>query len=173
MLYQLSYEALPEAGYMKRMALQYTHHIIHLFLICSPLLCQYVVSLDSIFAIWENSLRTKLTDFCAFLWMMSLLKGSIEVFYCMLTWTFNLSSSFPGSRLCRWARSFVVGVTVSRLSKGKSATGRDSRSPGWAASCEYPLRHNWWWKPWFMLGCMLDLDEQASYKCDIFVQPFY
>ena len=33
---------------------------------CSPLLCQiYAVSLGSIFAIWENSLRTKLTDFSA------------------------------------------------------------------------------------------------------------
>ena len=28
---------------------------------CSPLLCQYLVSLGSTFAIWENSLRTKLT----------------------------------------------------------------------------------------------------------------
>ena len=36
------------------------------FLSCSPLFCQYVVSLDSIFTIWENSLRTKLTDFSAF-----------------------------------------------------------------------------------------------------------
>ena len=33
---------------------------------CSPLLCQYTVGLGSIFAILENSLRTKLTDFSAF-----------------------------------------------------------------------------------------------------------
>ena len=49
------------------------------FLSCSPLLCQYVVSLGSTFAIWENSLRTKLTDFSAFPRMTSLLKGSVEV----------------------------------------------------------------------------------------------
>ena len=45
------------------------------FLSCSPLLCQYVVSLGSIFTIWENSLRTKLTGFSACLQMTSLLKG--------------------------------------------------------------------------------------------------
>ena len=44
----------------------------------SPLLCQYVVSLDSIFAIWENLLRTKLTDFSAFQLMTSLLNGFLK-----------------------------------------------------------------------------------------------
>ena len=52
--------------------------IHYLFLSCSPILCQYVVSLGSIFAIWENSLlRTKLTYFSAFPQMTSLLKGCI------------------------------------------------------------------------------------------------
>ena len=41
-------------------------------------LCQCVVSLGSIFAIWENVLGTKLEDFSAFPRMMSLLKGSID-----------------------------------------------------------------------------------------------
>ena len=37
-----------------------------LILSCSPPFCHHVVSLGSIFSIWENSLRTKLTDFSVF-----------------------------------------------------------------------------------------------------------
>ena len=42
-----------------------------LFTLFVPICSQ---STGSIFATWENSLRTKLTDFSAFLWMMSLLE---------------------------------------------------------------------------------------------------
>ena len=38
-----------------------TYHRYTTHFCCSPLLCQYVVSLGSIFAIWENSLNKKLT----------------------------------------------------------------------------------------------------------------
>ena len=53
--------------------------IHHSFLSCSPLLCQCVVSLGSMFSIWENSLRTKLTVFSAFSANDVIIKGSIPL----------------------------------------------------------------------------------------------
>ena len=58
-----------------RVSLHDLSQIHYSFPSCSPLLCQYVVRLVSIFAIWENSSSTKLADFSAFPRMTSLLQG--------------------------------------------------------------------------------------------------
>ena len=67
---------------MEAVSLHDLSYIHYSFLNCSLLLCQYVVSLGSMFAIWENSLRV-LTDFGAFLKMTSSLKRFTFNNYCI------------------------------------------------------------------------------------------